>query len=98
MQGYLAGDLILRNASREGIIEQLAFLDLHGLGDDHLRGWVARVQAITSADVQRIAQEHLRPERMVIVVVGDRSVVLEQLRPYGEVVEEPSPGGHPGRG
>ena len=91
VRNYLAGDFLLRNSSRTGITDQLAFLDLHGLDEDYLRAYVGRVQATTAKDLQRLAQEYLQPDRMAIVVVGDRSVVLEQLRPYGEVIEEPPP-------
>jgi zinc protease len=89
-RSYLAGAFVLDNASRAGIVDQLAFLDLHGLGDDYLRSYVQRVQSTTEADMQRLAQRYLDPERMVIVVVGDRSAILDQIRPYGEVVEEPA--------
>lgn len=38
-------------------MNQPAFLDLHDLDEDYLRGWVARVQGTTSADVKRFARE-----------------------------------------
>ena len=85
IQNYLAGLFVLQNSSRGGIINQLAFLDLHGLPRDYLTGYVGRVHALTPADVQRIAQEPLRADDMLLVVVGDRDVALPQLRKFGEV-------------
>ena len=86
IQNNLAGVFILQNSSRAGVAGQLAFVDLHGLGDDYLTGYVRRVLAVTPAQVQRMAQTYLRPERMQLVVVGDKKVVQEQLAPWGTVV------------
>ena len=34
-----------------------------------------RIRAVTAADVQRVAREHLVPERMVLLVVGDQAEI-----------------------
>ncbi|MEE9470539.1 MAG: insulinase family protein, partial [Gemmatimonadota bacterium] len=68
-------------------IGQLAFLDLHGLSDEYLIGYVNRIYSVTSEEVQRIAQEYLRDEDMLLVVVGDRSQIADQLSAFGEVTE-----------
>lgn len=86
IQTNMAGVFTLQNGSRGGIIGQLATKDLQGLGDDYLTGYVRRVMAITSADVQRIAQTYLVPNRMTMVVVGDKKTVEEQLAPWATVV------------
>jgi predicted Zn-dependent peptidase len=85
IKNYLAGIFVLQNSSRSGVINQLAFLDLHGLGDDYLTTYVQKVFAVTPADVQRIAQTYLTPDKMTLVVVGDKSIVAEQLAAFGEV-------------
>jgi predicted Zn-dependent peptidase len=90
VRNYMGGDFILRNSSRTGITDQLAFLDLHGLDEDYLRSYVTRVQATTAGDLRRLAGEYLRPEAMAIVVVGDSAVVLDQLRSFGPVIEQPA--------
>ena len=85
IQNYLAGTFVLQNSSRTGIISQLAFLNLHGLGREWLDSYVQRVYAVTPADVMRIARTYIDPFRMTIVVVGDRSQIEEQLKEFGEV-------------
>ena len=87
IQNYMAGTFVLQNSSRGGIINQLNFVELHGVGEDYLRDYVERVHAVTPADVQRIARDYLDPREMAIVVVGDRAQVLEQLAEFGELVE-----------
>lgn len=86
IQNNLAGIFTVQNASRSGVIGQLAFVDLYGLGDDYLTNYVRNVLAIAPADVQRIAQTYLRPDRMTMVIVGDRDVIDSQVAPYGTVV------------
>ena len=82
IQNNLAGIFTLQNASRGGVIDRLAFVDLHGLGDDYLTQYVRRVLAVTPADVQRVTREYLRPERMTLVIVGDKRLVAPQVAPY----------------
>lgn len=83
-QNYAAGTFVLQNSSRGGILGQLQFVDLNGLPEDYLSTFVRKVYAVTPADVQRLANSHIVPDRMAIVVVGDRKTVDEQVAPYGK--------------
>lgn len=85
IQNNMAGVFTLQNASRSGIIGQLAFKDLQGLPDEYLTQYVKRVLSITPSDVQRIAQTYLDPAKMTLVVVGDKKIVEEQLAPWSTV-------------
>jgi hypothetical protein len=42
---------------------------------------------VTADDVQRVAEKHIRPDEMAIVIVGDAEEVLPQARVYGLSVE-----------
>jgi predicted Zn-dependent peptidase len=79
---------VLQNSSAGGIASFLSFLDLHGLGRDYLEDYTQRVYAVTPEDVRRITEEYIREDDLAIVVVGDRSVVEEQLTPFGDVTIE----------
>jgi predicted Zn-dependent peptidase len=85
IQNYLAGTFVLQNSSRNGIIGQLSFLNLHGLGRDWLDSYVQRVYAVTPDEVMRIARTYIDPFRMTIVIVGDKSQIAEQIAEFGEV-------------
>ena len=87
IQNYLAGTFVLGSSSPAGLARQFGFVDLNGLGDDYLTTYVRRVYAITPADVQRIAQQYLDPNKMAIIVAGDRKTVADQVAPYGKVVQ-----------
>ena len=82
-QNYRAGVFILQNSSRGGIIGQLEFVDLHGLPADYLNGYVTRLYAITPAQVQQMAKKYIQDDKATIVVVGDKKVIEEQLKPFG---------------
>ena len=84
IQNYLAGTFVLQNSTRGGIINQLSFINLQGLRDDYLTNWVQRVRAVTPAEVQQMTQKYLDPSRMTIVVVGDESVIGEQVKEFGK--------------
>jgi len=86
IQNYMAGTFVLRNSNPGSIINQLAFMNLHGLDASYLRDYVKNVYAVTPEQVQEMARRYLKTDRMTIVVVGDKKVVKRQLRPYGKIV------------
>jgi len=87
IQNYIAGTFILHNSGRSSILGILAFIDLHGLGDEYLTHYISRLYAVTPADVQEMIKKYILPEKMTIVVVGDRKVVRNQLKPFGPIEE-----------
>ena len=78
----VAGTFVLQNSNPNGIIGRLSFVDLHGLSDSWLNNYVQQVFAVSSADVQRIAETYLDPKKMTIVVVGDQAKIKEQIEPF----------------
>jgi zinc protease len=86
IQNYMAGTFVLQNSSRSGITGQLAYMDLHGLPASHANEYVKKVHAVTPAQVTELARKYLKDEQATIVVVGDRTIVEEQLKPFGKVV------------
>lgn len=82
IQSFLSGIFVIQNSSRGALIGQLRYVDLQGLGEDYLKTYVQKVNAVTPADVQKMTAEYLKPEQMTIVVVGDKSKITEQLAPF----------------
>jgi predicted Zn-dependent peptidase len=85
VKNYAAGTFVLLNSTRGGIINQLQFVDLHGLPETYLRDYVSKVNAVTPATVQQMAQRYISDDKATIVVVGDRKTVEEQIKPYGPI-------------
>ncbi|MCF7805071.1 MAG: insulinase family protein [Candidatus Marinimicrobia bacterium] len=62
---------------------------VYDLPEDHLSAYVSKVRNMTKTEVQQAAREYLHPNKLAIVVVGDKDSVrsgLEKLD-YGEVLE-----------
>lgn len=62
------------------ISSHLAELAIHDLGTDYLTSYAERVAAVSSKDVQQAAQQHLDPDNLAIIVVGDRARVFDSLQ------------------
>ena len=62
------------------IAGQLVPVALYGLPLDYYNSYVQRTEAVTQADVQRVARQYVDPSKMVVVVVGDRKSVEPTLR------------------
>jgi zinc protease len=58
----------------------VATLFIHGLPLDYYSALPARVESVTAAEVKRVAEKHVNPERMVIVAVGDRATIEPGLK------------------
>ena len=82
IQNGMAGIFILRNSSREGIVNMLNFVDLHRLPSDYLDTYIGKMYAVKPPDVQGMMEKYIDPSKMTIVVVGDRSQIDSQLAPY----------------
>ena len=80
IQNYLAGTFILRNASRGAIINQLAFLERHGLPKSYLTGYTDNVYSVTPQQITDMAKTHLPVDKMSLVIVGDSEKVKPQLK------------------
>jgi predicted Zn-dependent peptidase len=79
IRNSLAGTFVIRNSSRLGLIGQLRFVDLHGLGDAYLSTYVKNVFAVSPEDVRVTAAKYLDPAKASIAIVGDRRAVEPQI-------------------
>jgi zinc protease len=78
-KSYLVGSFPLSIETPGQIARQLARSRLLGLPFDAVTAYRDRIEAVTVADVQRVAREYVHPEQAAIVVVGDATQVLEKL-------------------
>lgn len=61
------------------IAERIREIVVHGLPNDYFSGHVERYRALEVADLERVAAEHLAPEALLTVVVGDAEAVADDL-------------------
>lgn len=53
---------------------------VYRLPDDYFSKYVQNIQAVTAADVQRVAKQYLQPNRFAVVVTGDRQAIEPGIR------------------
>ena len=92
---YLVGVFPLRFETPGAVVGALGGLFVHELPDDELARYRRNVEAVTIEAIQKAAQDHIHPERMAIVAVGDADAVGAQLESAGfgqlEVITEEVP-------
>src|SRR5687767_989025 len=86
-KSYLTGVFPIRLETQEGLIDQLVQIKMFGLPDDYLEIYRNRVQAVSAAEIQRVASKYVRPDLAAVIIVGDGTSVLEQIKPYCEDIE-----------
>jgi zinc protease len=86
-KSYLTGVFPIRLETQEGLIDQLVQIKMLNLPDDYLQRYRERVQAVTIEEIQLVAQKFIKPDDAALIVVGDGSLVLEQIRPYCKDIE-----------
>jgi zinc protease len=62
---------------------QLSNLVVYGLPDAYFNEYIPKVNSVTLADVNRVANKYLTPEKMAIVIVGDRKAIEDKLKELG---------------
>jgi len=86
-KSYLTGVFPIRLETQEGLTDQLVQIKMLNLPDDYLQSYRDRVQAVTIADIQRVAEKYVKPDEAAVVVVGDGALVFDQIKPYCEEIE-----------
>ena len=72
-----------------GVAGQIAVLVDDDLPDDEFTHYQERVEAVTKADVDRVAREYITPASMSILIVGDRSQIEGPLKslPFVQAIQ-----------
>lgn len=79
-KNYLAYNFPSDLQTNSGLSGALQEIWVYQLPEDFLSGFVEQVQGVTSEQVHRAALQHVDPERMVIMLVGDRKAIEPQLK------------------
>lgn len=82
-QEYLTGSFPLTVETPSAIALQVLNAVFYGLDLNELQTYRERVNAISVEDIQRVAQQYLRPDKLSIVLVGDASIFAKDLPGVG---------------
>ena len=56
---------------------------VYHLPDDYFSKYVQSIDAVTAADVQRVAQKYIQPDHLNVVVTGDRKIIEPVIKSLG---------------
>jgi zinc protease len=82
-KAYMTGSFPLTIETANDIATQVLNVVFYDLPADDLQTFRQRVNAVTVDDVERAATRYVRPDRLSIVVVGNASAFLGQLKGLG---------------
>lgn len=79
--------------SAQAVVSQAIYLKLDGYPDNYLDTYLPRIRKVDAARVLAIGKRAVHPDGMVILVVGKKAEVIDQLKALGmgEVTELPLP-------
>ncbi|MBP9891684.1 MAG: insulinase family protein [Planctomycetes bacterium] len=77
---FLKGSFVFGLETTGQLAGLMVEVERYKLGSDYLVKYAENVEAVSAADILRVAQKHLVPERMVEVMCGP----IEQITPAGE--------------
>ena len=86
-QSFMSGILIQENSTARGVIESLRWMDVYGVKPSFFGTFIQDVHRVSPDAIRQIAGRYLIPERMTVVVVGDRKALLAQLQEFGRVAD-----------
>jgi zinc protease len=77
--------LVFQYDSRASVLNERMSLDYAGLDPETFDRLVEEIQQVTIDDIQRVAQQYLKPDALQILVVGNGAEIGDQLEQFGEV-------------
>jgi zinc protease len=83
-KAYITLGLPSQFETTAGAAAQFVDLLANNLPLDYYDRFGAKINAVTVADVQRVAKKYLNPDQFAVVVVGDRSQIEPRIRALNE--------------
>jgi zinc protease len=81
----LLNSFIFRYDSPEKVLGEQVTLAVYGYPSDFLERYRTGIEKVTSADVSRVAQKYVQPDKLAIVVVGNTPEITPPLSALGKV-------------
>ena len=83
----LINSFVFAFSDSHSVVSRKVRLDYYDYPDDYLETYRQKIAAVTIADVQRVAQQYLLPEKLQIVLVGDSQQYVDAISDLGLPVE-----------
>lgn len=85
IKNYITGSFARSLESPSTIANFAINIDRYDLPGDYYSNYLKRIQAVSVADVQEMAQKYIQPDNSYVLIVGKASEVAEGLGQFGPV-------------
>lgn len=85
VKNYIKGRFVLQLVTQAGLADALLTQQIYNLPADYLTAYRDRIDAVTAADVQRVARRYFDTDHFGVVVVGDGAKLRDALKTVGPV-------------
>ncbi len=82
---YSMGNFSIELASQAGLAGRINTVYTYDLAKSFIEDFRPRIEALTTADIQRVSAKYFDTYRAAIVIVGDWDKVKDQVTPFGDV-------------
>ena len=82
-KGYMAGLFAIGAQTPQALAGQLVNQIRNNLPDNYLATYIEKIQAVSLADVNRIAKTYFQPNALSFVLVAPASKIKDQIKPFG---------------
>lgn len=85
-QNAISNQFVFQYTSALQVVARAATLEFYELPQGYYQDYLERVEEMTSQEILETAREHLRPEKMKIMVIGAKELFDQDLASFGLVV------------
>jgi predicted Zn-dependent peptidase len=82
-KNYIAGTFAQALESPRTVASFAANIERYKLNKDYFKGYLKRIDAVTIADIKRVAKKYMTPSNIHIIIVGDAAEVGPKLARFG---------------
>ncbi len=82
---FSTGNFSVELASQQGLAGRISTIYTYDLDKNFINDFRPKIEALTTADIQKAAAKYFDTYRAAIVIVGDWEKVKDQVTPFGEV-------------
>jgi zinc protease len=82
---FSTGNFSVELASQFGLAGRINTIYTYDLDKNFINDFRPKIEALTTADIQRVAAKYFDTYRAAIVIVGDWEKVKDQVTPFGDV-------------
>ena len=82
---YSNGNFSVELASQAGLAGRIATVYTYELSKDFITAFRPKIDALTVADIQKVAAKYFDTYHAAVVIVGDWDKVKDQVTPFGDV-------------